>query len=49
MSLNKELCEEKRENKQNTRNNQSYLYNLFLYMLRTQIPCAAWKTQNPDL
>jgi hypothetical protein len=24
-------------------NNQSYLYNLFLYMLRTQMPCAVGK------
>jgi hypothetical protein len=41
MSLNKQLCKEKRENKQNARNNQSYLYNHFHYTLATQIPHAA--------
>jgi hypothetical protein len=44
MSLNKSRCKEKRENKQNMRDNQSCLYNYFLYTPRTQMPCMAQKT-----
>jgi ribonucleotide reductase beta subunit family protein with ferritin-like domain len=34
-----------KENKQNTRNNQSYLYNLFLYTPKPEMPCAARKSK----